>query len=101
MPYNPSDKEQEYFVRQEAERLRKLSEQHRKEMEAEQREKEKALHYMKCPKCGMDLKEIEFGDVKLDKCFNCEGLWLDKGELERLQAKESGFMGRLVKALRP
>jgi uncharacterized protein len=98
--YQPSEKEQEYFVRQEADRLRKLADQHRKEMEAEQREKEKALHYMKCPKCGMELREIEFGDVKIDKCFTCEGLWLDKGELERLQHKETGFVGRLLGALR-
>jgi uncharacterized protein len=98
--YNPSEKEQEYFVRQEAERLRKHAEQRRKETEAEQREKEKALHYMKCPKCGMDLQEIEFAGLKIDKCFNCEGLWLDKGELEGLQSKESGFMGRLLGVLR-
>jgi uncharacterized protein len=101
VPYNPSDKEDEYFARQEADRLRKASEQHRKQMEDEQREKERALHYMKCPKCGMDLQEIEFGDVKIDKCLSCEGLWLDKGELERLQTKESSFVGKLVKALRP
>lgn len=101
MPYKPSEKEQEYFVRQEAERLRKMAEKHRKEMEAAEREKEQKLHYMKCPKCGMDLQEIQFGGVKIDKCFSCEGLWLDKGELESLKDKEGGFIGRLVKALRP
>jgi Zn-finger nucleic acid-binding protein len=55
---------------------------------------------MKCPKCGMQLEEISFGDVRVDKCFHCEGLWLDNGELERLQAKEPGFMGKLFKAFR-
>ena len=39
---------------------------------------------MKCPKCGMDLNEIDYQGVKIDKCFGCEGVWLDGGELEAL-----------------
>jgi Zn-finger nucleic acid-binding protein len=55
---------------------------------------------MKCPKCGMQLEEIAFGDVHVDKCFNCEGLWLDKGELDTIQKKEAGFVGRLLNVFR-
>jgi hypothetical protein len=51
---------------------------------------------MKCPKCGMQLEEIGFGDVRIDKCFSCDGLWLDKGELDLIRRKEAGFMGRLL-----
>ena len=101
MPVKPSDKEQEYFVRHEAERLRKLTEEHRKEMQAEEREKQRALHFMKCPKCGMDLQEIAFAGVKVDKCFGCEGLWLDNRELEEIQKRESGFGRRFAALLRP
>jgi Zn-finger nucleic acid-binding protein len=55
---------------------------------------------MKCPKCGMQLEEIEFGDVKVDKCFGCEGMWLDSGELEILAKKGGGFVGKLLSAFR-
>jgi Zn-finger nucleic acid-binding protein len=51
---------------------------------------------MRCPKCGMQLKEIEFGAVRLDQCCSCEGLWLDKGELDLIRRKEGGFMGRML-----
>ncbi len=98
MPVKPSQNEEEYFARHESERLRKLSDEHKAHMERQEREQQKALHYMKCPKCGMDLQEIPFGDVVVDKCFNGEGMWLDDGELEKLQEKEAGFVGRMLKA---
>jgi hypothetical protein len=98
MPVKPTENEDEYFVRLEAERLRKASAERQAKVQAEERERERALHYMKCPKCGVQLEEISFGDVRVDKCFSCEGLWLDNGELERLQTKEAGFMGKLFTA---
>ncbi|MBZ5618891.1 MAG: zf-TFIIB domain-containing protein [Acidobacteriia bacterium] len=45
----------------------------------------------------MQLEEIAFGDVLVDKCFSCEGLWLDKGELEVIRQKDGGFMGRMLR----
>jgi len=101
MPVKPSENEEEYFARQESERRRKFAEERHAKIQKEEREHERALHFMKCPKCGMQLEEIAFGDVRIDKCFHCEGIWLDKGELERIQAKEAGFMGRLLNVFRP
>jgi excinuclease UvrABC ATPase subunit len=88
--------EEEYFARLEVERARKVAEERQATLLAEERERDHALHFMKCPKCGMQLEEIAFGDVRVDKCFSCDGLWLDKGELDLIQQKESGFMGRLL-----
>ena len=88
--------EEEYFAHQETERGRKLANQRQAKLLAEERERESALHFMKCPKCGMQLEEIAFGDVRIDKCFSCQGLWLDKGELELIRQKESSFLGRLL-----
>jgi hypothetical protein len=96
MSIKPSDSEQEYFARQEAERKRRLAEEVRARLAAEEREKARQLHYMKCPKCGMALEEIEFAGVKVDKCFACEGMWFDKGEVEAIGSKEPGFVGRLL-----
>jgi Zn-finger nucleic acid-binding protein len=39
---------------------------------------------MKCPKCGNTLEEIDHQSVMLDRCVVCDGIWLDKGELELL-----------------
>ena len=97
MPVKPTASEEEYFARQEAERRRKVAEERQAKLEAEERERARSLHFMKCPKCGMQLDEIAFGDVRVDKCFSCEGLWLDKGELDLIRQKEGGFMGRLLR----
>lgn len=100
MPVKPSDAEDEYFVRQEAAKLRKAYAERQAQLQQDERDRERKLHYMKCPKCGTQLEEITFGGVSVDKCFNCEGMWLDDGELERLQTKEPGFLGKLLGAFR-
>lgn len=100
MPMKPSSKEEEYFARQQAELKRKLAEEGRAKLEAEERERARQLHYMKCPKCGMDLQEIVFSDVRVDKCFSCGGLWLDEGELDAILGKESGFLSKLRSVFR-
>jgi hypothetical protein len=88
--------EEEYFARLEVERVRRVSEERQATLLAEERERDRALHFMKCPKCGMQLEEIAFGDVRVDKCLSCDGLWLDKGELDLIREKDGGFMGRLL-----
>src|SRR5439155_669316 len=41
-----------------------------------------------CPNCG-GLMEIEdAGNVRVDACLDCKGVWLDAGELERLAAMD-------------
>jgi hypothetical protein len=100
MSEKPSASEEEYFLRQEAERRRKVAEERQAKLLTEERERERALHFMKCPKCGMQLEEIAFGGVRVDKCSSCEGIWLDKGELEVVRQKESGFMGRMLGVIR-
>jgi len=91
----PSDNEEEYFAKQEIALRRKMAEERQAKVAAEERATARALHFMKCPKCGMQLEEISFGKVLIDKCFNCQGVWLDAGELEKTSAKDAGFLGRL------
>ena len=100
MPIKPSSNEEEYFARQEVERRRRVAEKRQATLMTEERERERALHFMKCPKCGAMLEEIVFGNVYIDKCFGCEGIWLDKGELEIIQKKDVGFMDRLLTVFR-
>ena len=53
-------------------------------MQKSEREERKKLHFMKCPKCGFDLREVPYRGITIDKCFDCGGIWLDDQELERL-----------------
>ncbi len=88
-PIKPSDQEEEYFLRQEAEKLKALAEKNRQELEAAEHQKLKELHWMRCPKCGMELTEITYRGVAIDKCFSCGGVYLDDGELEQVAEHES------------
>ena len=54
-----SDTEEEYFARENAERMRKLAAEQKKSLAESEREKLRQLHHMRCPKCGMELKEID------------------------------------------
>lgn len=40
---------------------------------------------MKCPVCtGTDLVMTERKGVEIDYCPNCRGIWLDRGELDKI-----------------
>ena len=87
----PSEQEQEYFQRQELERLKKQRAEAALEIQEEEKNKLKELHYLHCPKCGMEMAEVEFQDVMIDACFSCGGLYFDKGEIDKILAhKETG-----------
>ena len=60
MPLKPSEQEDEYFARMEFERKKKVEEEKHKELGDEEKRKLKDLHYMRCPKCGMELIEISY-----------------------------------------
>lgn len=80
----PSNTEDEYFAREDIEKKRKLAFKQAQETEQQRRDELKKLHFMKCPRCGMDLHALKKGDVEVDTCFHCKGVWLDAGELEHL-----------------
>ena len=91
----PSREEEEYFKRQETHQKKQDSIR----QEHEEREARQKLHYMKCPKCGADLAEESFQDVRIDRCTECNGVWLDPGELEAIGGKGDSFVGSLFSTL--
>ena len=93
----PSRAEDEYFAKQELERRKKVAQEQAARMAVAEKDKLKDLHFMKCPKCGMDLTTIEFHGISLDRCPNCNGTWFDAGEVEELMSpKNSGLFGRVM-----
>ncbi|HYQ33192.1 MAG TPA: zf-TFIIB domain-containing protein [Lapillicoccus sp.] len=46
-----------------------------------------------CPKCASDMRSYERNRVLVDQCTGCGGLFLDRGELEKLVAAENEWHG--------
>ena len=96
------DKEEEYFYRQN----KALIEARRAELDAKREAKKahelKEKHWMRCPKCGHEMEEIEMAGLKVDRCPECEGIFFDAGELEiLLEAQEpKGFVAGLRRIFR-
>lgn len=43
---------------------------------------------MNCPRCqAAALHEIDREGITLDRCERCRGIWLDRGELEKLLSR--------------
>jgi hypothetical protein len=44
-----------------------------------------------CPKCGNPWRSFERSGIVVDQCTGCRGVFLDRGELERLVASEGRY----------
>jgi Zn-finger nucleic acid-binding protein len=44
-----------------------------------------------CPKCQGSMRQYERNGVHIDQCAECRGIFLDRGELERLIDAETAF----------
>lgn len=91
-PGKPSQNEEEYFARRDAEWMR----ERRAELDKQQANDAKTI---KCPRCGSALVEREFQNVKLDACANCKGVWFDAGELELIMLLKRGDQLRVISGL--
>ncbi len=101
-PNKPSQTEDEYFVREDAEKKRKLALQVKRETKDSELKALKALHFMHCPKCGLGLQEVKYLTVDIDVCFACGGVFLDKGELEHVAKPEKhGVMAAILNWFTP
>ncbi len=91
----PSEREAEYISRMEFDKKKKIEEEKHKKLKEEEKKKLQELHNMRCPKCGMELIEIDYKEIKVDKCSECSGIWLDAGELEAVAKLEKGGLDKL------
>lgn len=81
--------ENEYFRRHERELVEKM----RARLEAENKE----ASDNNCPKCDGKLVETNYENIKIEVCNQCNGVWLDAGELAQIMHKDqgTGWFGRL------
>jgi NADH pyrophosphatase NudC (nudix superfamily) len=98
----PSDKEQEYFIKKELEKIKAMREEHFLKQKEAERAKLKELHHMHCPKCGQTMSTVTLTGVEVDVCPGCGGMYLDQGELAQLvdASHHSRLAGALASARR-
>lgn len=46
---------------------------------------------MKCPRCDVDLMIADRQGIEIDFCRQCRGVWLDRGELDKLVERASKY----------
>jgi len=44
---------------------------------------------MKCPNCNLSLVMTDRGGIEIDYCPECRGVWLDRGELDKILERSS------------
>jgi len=81
----PSRLEDEYFAREDAERLRKLHAEEMGRLQAGEREALRKLHQGRCSNCGAQLVPEPVAGLIVQHCPSCGGAFLDKKAWETLQ----------------
>ena len=56
---------------------------------------------MNCPHCNVPLVMTERQGVEIDYCPQCRGVWLDRGELDKIIERQSAFEERIAAAAGP
>jgi Zn-finger nucleic acid-binding protein len=46
---------------------------------------------MPCPNCDEDLKIADRQGIEIDYCSKCRGVWLDRGELDKIIERSADF----------
>jgi Zn-finger nucleic acid-binding protein len=52
------------------------------------------MENLTCPKCQSVMRSYERNGVSVDQCTECRGIFLDRGELERLVDAEAAWNQR-------
>lgn len=47
---------------------------------------------MKCPNCNVNLVMTDRSGVEIDYCPDCRGIWLDRGELDKIIERSAQSM---------
>ncbi|HVO96208.1 MAG TPA: zf-TFIIB domain-containing protein [Terriglobales bacterium] len=85
-------KEDIFFAERDRELLDKLR--------AQLRRVDKSVGELRCPKCPGQLETYTFEGFVLDRCHECGGVWMDRGELEAVVRKISrGPLGTWIDKL--
>lgn len=92
----PSHSEEDFFAREDAQKKKQLAAEVRKRFEDAERDRLKEIHFMHCPRCGMELQTVTYKGVMVDKCFSCGSVTLASEDLEKISHESGDFLSGLV-----
>jgi len=49
---------------------------------------------MQCPNCSAQMQIMQRYEVDIDYCPSCKGVWLDRGEIDKIAQIESSHIGQ-------
>ena len=55
------------------------------------------MRIVSCPLCHKNMEIVHLGRVEIDKCERCDGVWLDKDELDQLIEQERERIAEVFK----
>lgn len=90
------DLEADYFIRENNASKYKLNEDQKREQQKRDDEKLKALHYMKCPKCGHDLATKRMTFIDIDQCSSCGVIVLKPEDVDSFIAEEKSILKTFI-----
>lgn len=95
MPKRPHP-EVGYFGKMDAIKKKRIAEEKKLKMAKEELERLKEMHWRRCAECGLELDTIIFKGTPVHKCFNCGGVFLEDGVLEKLAGEESHILESIL-----
>ena len=90
------DLENDYFIREEAAAKHKAEVERNRVHLKDHDEALKALHFMKCSKCGHDLVTKRMGYVEIEQCSSCGALVIDADKVDKFIAEENSILKSLI-----
>ena len=87
-----STAEDEFFLREEAEKLKQLAQANNKKLEQQEKERLKELHHKRCPGCGMELSTLQYRGIKIEKCVECKGVFMEDADFLLLAGEEENSL---------
>lgn len=92
----PSQPEEDYFAREETLKKKRLAEEVRHRYQDQEREQLREVHWMHCPRCGLELQSISYKGFKIDKCFACGAVVMGIADLEKIGGQEGNVVAAIV-----
>ena len=83
-PFDEHANEESYFAAKEHDLVEDLKSEFRKDETAR-----RAAQMAICPKCSGKFAPYRFMGFDLERCANCQGIWLNNGELEGILRQQA------------
>ena len=82
--YRSPSRRDRQLTRSTASAFRRIAELMNRQSQAQNRNREYDVNLMKCPIDSNDLVMTERQGIEVDYCPKCRGVWLDRGELDKI-----------------